>query len=116
MRDLAGVSISSAAFQRLSTLCRSDASFPRTWDQWQHLLRLSHMEALKRGSPSGELPIDVDDFERWCFRVEIIPCIDALRAYALVRRMKHAGGAGEDPDGGGGPVDRGPATAPDGTR
>lgn len=94
MRDLAGLQLDPPAFERLAMLCVGDSSFPRTWDQWQHLLRHAHIDAEKRQAPGDPLPIDVDHFERWCQHVGIVPCIDALRAFALVSRMK-----GPDPSG-----------------
>lgn len=88
MRDLANISMPKAEFEELAALCEHDPRFPRTWADWVKLQE----EVQQQGSLLGRTPLDlsVADFQRWCGLVGIIPGIDALRAYAIVRRTSPA--------------------------
>lgn len=80
MHDLTGLQISEPDFCHLSQLCRLDLKFPSTWEGWQDLMNSSMEEATARDAPRAPVRISLNDFERWCQRVEIVPSLDGLRA------------------------------------
>lgn len=86
MRDLAGLELASDDFDLMRTLCKSDPRFPANWPAWTRLLRVAASDAVAAGRVPPSLKLDPHHFEAWCAHVGIVPCVDALRAYAIVRR------------------------------
>ena len=87
MKDLACLEFTPEQFDELCSLCRNDALFPKSWAAWTDLL----LEALTAAINSGQkvpkpLRLDPSHFALWCARVEVVPCMDALRAYAIIHR------------------------------
>lgn len=86
MNDLAGLFVASDEFPQLMELCRNDAQFPPVLEQWRDLVRLSDEGAAAMGRVPSPLRITTLKFAKWCDEVGIVPCVDALRAYAIVHR------------------------------
>jgi hypothetical protein len=89
-RDLAGTVISQQAFDRLAHACRRDRKFPKSFENWQKLVETGTAEVLAHGEHVEALPLEVDDFVTWCQTVQVIPCLDALRAFMILLRSKHS--------------------------
>lgn len=97
-RDLAGAALSALDFQRLAQKCRSDTKFPQSYEQWRALVETGTEELLDEGQQVQVTSIDVDDFIVWCKRVEVVSCLDSLRAYLiLLRRTEHHGEQANEP-------------------
>lgn len=86
MKYLAGLKITDAQFDALRTLCSGDHDFPKSWSEWSELVAKAHELASEEGLLAAEILLDIKHFEGWCRMVGIVPCIDALRAYAIVMR------------------------------
>jgi len=92
-RDLAGVQLSAADFRRLVAACRLDIDFPNDFDAWTALVDAGTRKLAKQRAEVIEVALDVDDFVGWCQRVDVTPCLDALRAYLiLIHRKQHIPG------------------------
>lgn len=92
MKDLAGLEISQDQFAELRLYCRGDPDFPADWDAWFSLMKLAADQREALGIPASEpLEIEPARFKAWCGRVDVVPCIDALRAYAIIHRAPKAG-------------------------
>jgi len=93
-RDLAGATLSVQQFGRLAAACRYDSKFPKTYLDWSSLVAHGTRVALAEGAQVDDIVIDVDEFFAWCHRVEVVACLDAVRAYLiLIRRAQHVPGA-----------------------
>jgi hypothetical protein len=91
-RDLAGAALTSQDFQRLARASRDDSKFPKTYEAWQSLVGTGTAAVLSEGLQVQVIGVVVDDFLAWCVRVQVVPCLDALRAYMiLLRRPQNAG-------------------------
>jgi hypothetical protein len=100
-RDLAGAALSAQEFQRLAKACHRDTKFPKTYAEWQSLVATGTKELLAQGQSVEVVPLTVDDFLPWCQRMQIIPCLDALRAYMILRqRLARNGDKAGRPAGG----------------
>lgn len=89
-RDLAGAALGAEDFQRLGTACRHDDKFPKTYEAWRSLVTTGSAYVLAEGQHVQPISLVVDDFLAWCARVQVVPCLDALRAYMiLLRRTAH---------------------------
>lgn len=86
MKYLAGLTITEAQFAELRALCTADHSFPPSWKEWSTLAARAAKLAEDDGLVAKEVPLDIEHFKGWCRMVGIVPCIDALRAYAIVMR------------------------------
>lgn len=73
-------------FDELLAICNRDPVFPRSWAAWNELLVNAKAAAIAAGSNHAPLRLDPQHFMMWCASVAIIPCIDALRAYAIIHR------------------------------
>ena len=85
MNDFAGLVLSPAQYTLLAEYCRGDPDFP-TWEDWHAAVTLADASATAFSPPLASVVIDAAHFRRWCTRVGIIPCLDALRAYVIVQR------------------------------
>ena len=86
MIDLAGALVSPAEYQRLQTLCVHGMELPSTFEGWEALLRVAESDAVELGLPTSPLRVDVDEFQAWSSNVGIRPCLEALRAFMIVKR------------------------------
>ena len=86
MRDLSDVVLKPSDFAVLAELCRLDLEFPATFDQWAGLIATAETQARERRLFPQSVLLDPKAFEGWCQKVAIVPCLDALRAYAIVQR------------------------------
>ena len=92
-RDLAGVQLSAADFRRLAAACRLDIRFPKDFEAWTALVEAGTRTLAEQRAPVVAVALDVDDFVNWCLRVDVAPCLDALRAYLiLIHRRQHIPG------------------------
>jgi len=80
MSDFAGVQISSEQFSRLAQACRHDPTFPTDHEGWLQLASIK--QSVREARP---IELNVDSFLEWCARLDIPPCLDAVRAYVLAR-------------------------------
>jgi hypothetical protein len=88
VRDLSSVSVPPNDFKAFAELCRKDRDFPDDLAAWDALIASATADALERKLDTEPLLLDVADFEAWCTRLKIIPCLDALRAYVIVKRRE----------------------------
>lgn len=86
MKDLAAIDIDQTGFETLARMCVHDGAFPRTWEAWQRLLAEAKEQAANAGFDYPGLKLDIEAFSRWCLHLQIIPCLEALRAFAIVKR------------------------------
>jgi len=86
MKYLAGLRVREDQFARLRQLCPADHEFPKDWAAWSALVTTANELAVTEQLDAKPLDLDIEHFEQWCRLVGIVPCIDALRAYAIVRR------------------------------
>jgi hypothetical protein len=87
MKHLAGVKLSKEQHQRLVEICDSPSVFPSNYEGWLQLVQAGEAEAALLGQAVQPLEIEVDDLVAWCRMVGIVPCIDAMKAYAIVQRL-----------------------------
>jgi hypothetical protein len=85
MKDLLDLVLTPKEFESLADLCKRDPQFPTTWQTWNDELKntLAHQDA---GGSRVPLRLYPQAFSAWCSRVGIVPCIDAVRAYAIIHR------------------------------
>lgn len=88
MRDLSDVELLPSDFPALRELCRQDRDFPPDFKGWHQLLMAAEHEARSRSLYPTPLLLNVADFEHWCTRLKVMPCLDALRAYVIIRRRE----------------------------
>ena len=88
MRDLSDVSLKPSDFDALAQLCRQDRDFPTDFAGWHRLIAQAKAEAEQRKLYPEPLMLDVRDFESWCTRLNIVPCIDAMRAFVIIKRRE----------------------------
>jgi hypothetical protein len=86
MRHLAGITLRESQFSELSSICAADQQFPQEWELWKAFIEESARVALRSGEPVVELGIEPAAFKVWCEHVGVVPGLDALRAYAILRR------------------------------
>lgn len=92
-RDLAGARLSPADFRRLAAACQLDAHFPKDFQTWTALVDERTRALVEQGAQVSEIPLNFDDFVGWRQRVDVTPCLDALRAYLiLIHRGQHIPG------------------------
>jgi len=90
IKDLAGLVINREQFDILAECCRADAGFPGTWEAWSALLLGADRTEAVEGMPLNHFALDPNHFRTWCSRMGIVPCVDALRAYAIILRSPRA--------------------------
>ena len=88
MRDLSDVTLRVGDFVALAELCRADRDFPFDFLGWQTLISRADADAKKRKLHPEPLLLDVAEFAAWCTRLKIVPCLDALRAFVIVKRRE----------------------------
>ncbi|WKB50736.1 hypothetical protein [Eleftheria terrae] len=87
-KDFAGIELSASEFSQLSLLCQSDPKFPQTYLEWLTLVEEGRLLALGVGLVASPFRMDVANFGAWCSLVGIVPCLEALRAYAIIGRKQ----------------------------
>lgn len=87
MKHLAGLTLTPEQHRQLVDICDSPLTFPPTYEGWLNLVRTGEAEAAHAGEVLRPVEIDVDEFVSWCRMVGVVPCIDALKAYAIVQRI-----------------------------
>lgn len=93
MKDLAAVVLFPETLEVLRQHCTGHGDFPATWDEWQSLSARAIREAEGAGYGFPRFELNPPEFFAWCHKVGIVPCLDALRAYAIVRRAPVSYGA-----------------------
>ncbi len=67
-------------------MCQFDPEFPGDFAGWLELMRSAEEQARLRQVFPAPLLLDPAAFQAWCKWVSVIPCLDALRAYAIIQR------------------------------
>lgn len=88
MRDLGDVSLPPEDFGAMAALCKLDQDFPPTMEAWRAMISEATLEAHRRGHYPAPLQIDVRRFSAWCSHVQVLPCLDSLRAFVIIRRRE----------------------------
>ena len=88
VRDLSDVSLKPSEFNLLAELCRQDRDFPAKFAEWQRLIAQASSDAHHRALYPDPLLLDVREFAEWCTRLKIMPCLDALRAFVIIKRRE----------------------------
>lgn len=88
MRDLGDVSLPEQEFEALAKLCQRDRDFPSSFESWRTLIAGATLDAHRRGNYPAPLVIDTATFAAWCKRMQVLPCLDTLRAFAVLRRRE----------------------------
>lgn len=87
MKDLAGAIIRPEDYKLLAERCRhADPKFPATYFDWQRLVEEANALADADNRKFDPVTIDVAEFREWCIRAEVVQCLDALRAFMIVKR------------------------------
>ena len=86
VKDLAGAEISPDDYERLVALCEHGRPLPADFEGWTRLLAQATEEASQLGLPTHAIHVDVEEFKRWTAGVGIRPCLEALRAFLIVKR------------------------------
>ncbi|MEO8154137.1 MAG: hypothetical protein ABI605_13785 [Rhizobacter sp.] len=86
MKELAGLIFSDEQFEMLAGYCAADPDFPKSWDAWMGLLSHANAMATAQREVCKPLELEPGHFSAWCGRLQVIPCLDALRAYAIIHR------------------------------
>ncbi len=88
MRDLSDVSLKPRDFAALAEPCKRGRDFPRNIAGWNELLTQATKDARGRNLYPSPLLLDVRAFAAWCDRLKIVPCLDALRAFVIIKRRE----------------------------
>lgn len=88
MRDLSDVVLKPNDFAALAAACKGDPNFPVDYDGWRELIQVAERQARERGLYPTPLLLVPEVFVQWCASVEVVPCLDALRAFAILNRVK----------------------------
>jgi hypothetical protein len=88
VRDLADVTLKPSDFVALRQLCRDDADFPSDISDWESLVAHASANAHDRNTYATPLLLDVSEFEAWYTRLRVMPGLDALRAFIIVKRRE----------------------------
>jgi hypothetical protein len=88
MRDLSDIVLRPSDFPSLANLCRLDDEFPGDFDGWAALMATAERSAREHGLYPVPLLLDPREFRVWCEASAIEPCLDALRAFAIVQRCR----------------------------
>lgn len=87
MHDLAGVELDPNAFAELARVCQCDPGFPSTRTDWAALVDRDTQRALAEGRNPARVQLKPERFHIWCRSIELMPCLDALRAYVIIHRL-----------------------------
>ena len=87
LRDFAGATVPENDYDRLAYSCRFDHAFPATFAEWQKLVQEGTRLAHESGRQTTAIDVDVDEFIRWSAVAHIHPCLDAMRAFLIVKRF-----------------------------
>lgn len=88
MRDLSDVSLKPSDFHALAELCHEDRDFPADFAGWQVLTAQATSDSHLRKLYPEPLLLSVREFGDWCGRLKIVPCLDALRAFVIIKRRE----------------------------
>ena len=86
VKDLAGATINSEDYQRLVALCEHGVPLPVDFQEWTRWLEQAAEEADQLGLPVHPIHLDVEEFKRWTSDFGIRPCLEALRAFLIIKR------------------------------
>ena len=86
MRDLSDIILRTSDFHTLAELCYLDCGFPRDFASWNELITLAERQARGRNLFPVPLLLEPAEFREWCARVSMVPGIEALRAFSIVKR------------------------------
>ena len=87
LRDFAGATVPEKDYHRLAHACRFDRAFPVTFAEWQRLVQEGTKVAEESGREVTKVDVDVDEFMKWSAVAHIRPCMDAIRAFLIVKRF-----------------------------
>ncbi|MCW7536712.1 hypothetical protein OOT46_02440 [Aquabacterium sp. A7-Y] len=90
-KDLAGIEMDEERFAAVARLCKNDLKFPSSFAEWNVMEQTGRLEASAAGRPVVRLVVEPEAFQTWCEVVGIVPCLEALRAFAIVKRAEAAG-------------------------
>ena len=90
LKDLAGIRLTREQFDALAKACGPNRGFPVRWEDWIQLIESADKAASLAGECGEPLAIEPARFLAWCTRVDVVPCGDALRAYAILHRSPRA--------------------------
>ncbi len=88
MRDLSDISLKPSDFDAMAELCRQERDFPRNIAGWNDLMASATRDARSRNLYPSPLLLDVREFSEWCDRLKIVPCLDALSAFVIIKRRE----------------------------
>lgn len=86
--NLAGIRLAPARFAELAVLCEADPKFPHRYPAWQRLLQEARRIAADAGHSVPQIDLDPFAFGEWCESVGVVPCVEALCAFAVSRRNR----------------------------
>lgn len=87
MKDLAGAVIAQEDYAEFALQCRkADDRFPATYAEWERLIDEATSLAIADGRRIDPIVVDLDEFHVWCARATVHPCLDAMRAFMIVKR------------------------------
>jgi len=86
MKNLSDVHLDRDDFEVLAQMCAADDRFPDDYASWCALIEEGDKEARHAGHFPPPLVLKPEDFAAWCRRAEVVPCVDALRAYVTFRQ------------------------------
>lgn len=87
VRDLSCLVLEERDFPILAAACGADPSFPRTWPEWQRLIAAARAQV--PASEAFATTLNPQDFISWCHQLDVLPCLAALRAYAILQRPEN---------------------------
>ncbi|HEY9010146.1 MAG TPA: hypothetical protein VIN06_03935 [Devosia sp.] len=88
MRDLSQIVLKPDDFEAMAQMCRLDMRFPADFQEWSALINAAGQQASEMAVHNEPLELEPYAFKAWCAKVGIVPSVDALRAYAIVRRQQ----------------------------
>jgi hypothetical protein len=88
MRDLSCLILEERDFPILAAACGGDPAFPQTWPTWQALIELARSQD-GRSDEAALVALEPHVFIAWCNRLDVLPCLAALRAYAILQRPEN---------------------------
>jgi hypothetical protein len=88
MRDLSTLVLEERDFPILAAACGGDPAFPKRWEDWQALIAQARAQG-GRHDEAALVALDPHVFIAWCNRLDVLPCLAALRAYAILQRPEN---------------------------
>ena len=91
-RDFAGAHVPEPDYVFLRDSNRD--AFPPTYEAWTALVKEGTDLAAQMGYPTDPINVDVGEFLGWCRCTAIHPCLDAMRAFLIIKRWGLNGALG----------------------